>query len=232
MAKPKTKKAYQKRVVKKLAAHEQFLLAHLAKDWERTQKQAKREAIVRKIDDAAGMLAGDVLKLAAIGGILLAGPIGASIVGIVVTGGSRQRAFCRRMQFDRMRYYLTGRGFVQSTPKDGGAFELALTAKGKRRVLCDAFRDVQLEKPRKWDGYWRVVMFDIPNRYKWAREGFHAKLREMNFYPIQESVFVTPYPCDAELAFLMDVFEIWHYVRTMKVCEVANDKQLRSFFDV
>lgn len=228
----KLNKKYQKRVVAKLAAHEQFLLARLAKDWERTQKQAKREAIVRKIDDAAGMLAKDILKLAAIGGVLLAGPIGASIVGIAATGFSKNRAFCRKESFDRSRYYLVEEGFIQSTKKDGGAFELLLTEKGKRRVLRDTFRDFQLEKPRKWDGYWRVVIFDITERRKWAREGFRAKLRAMNFYPFQESVLVTPYPCDDELSFLIDVFEVGHCVHIMKVQQMTNDERLRRFFGV
>lgn len=230
MPNSKTKKTYQKRAIAKLAAHEQFLLAHLAKDWEQTQKQAKREAIVRKIDDAAGMLARDVLKLAAIGGILLAGPIGASMIGIAVTGGSRQRAFCRKESFDRSRYYLAEEGYVQSTKKDGGVFEFTLTEKGRRRVLRDVFRDFQLEKPGKWDGYWRVVIFDITERRKWARDGFREKLRGMDFYPFQESALITPYPCDKELAFLMDVFEVGHCVHILKVQHMTNDVKLRRFF--
>ena len=44
----------------------------------------------------------------------------------------------------------------------------------------------------KWDGYRRrVIIFDIPKNLK-KRETLYKKIKDLEMYPLQKSVFVCP----------------------------------------
>jgi phenylacetic acid degradation operon negative regulatory protein len=109
-------------------------------------------------------------------------------------------------------------------------FEIRLTEKGLARVLQDSFQNMKIRESKNWDGYWRVIVFDIPDRHKWAREGFREKLKNLNFYQLQKSVFVAPYPCEKMIEFLISVFSINSYVRLIETQDLSDDLELKKFF--
>ncbi len=63
-------------------------------------------------------------------------------------------------------------------------------------------------KKNSWDGIWRLVIFDIPDDQKKAREALRQKIKEMGFYSLQKSVFITPYECENEIDFVCSIFDI------------------------
>ena len=70
-----------------------------------------------------------------------------------------------------------------------------ITEKGKIRALCYKMEDLKINKPVRWDKKWRIVIFDIPEKYKRIRDLFRMNLKLMGFYNLQESVLVHPYSC-------------------------------------
>ena len=38
------------------------------------------------------------------------------------------------------------------------------------------------QKPNKWDGKWRLVMFDIPMRFTKGREALRFHLKDLDFF--------------------------------------------------
>ena len=56
------------------------------------------------------------------------------------------------------------------------------------------------------DGEWRIVIFDIPEKFKKAREALRMKLKELGFLELQKSVFIFPYECEDEINFIVEVF--------------------------
>lgn len=46
---------------------------------------------------------------------------------------------------------------------------------------------------RKWDGRWRILFFDIPERNKAARNILREKLSSLGFGFLQKSVWISPY---------------------------------------
>ncbi len=81
--------------------------------------------------------------------------------------------------------HLKYEGYV-SIKKKRGRIEIKLTSKGKRKINSLNFWDLKLEKEKKWDGKWRIIIFDIPKKMDRVREIFRLKLRELGFYQLQK----------------------------------------------
>jgi CRISPR-associated endonuclease Cas2 len=107
---------------------------------------------------------------------------------------------------------------------------LTLTEKGKKKVLKFKIDDLTLKKPKKWDRKWRMVIFDIPNNKKAARDLFRGKLKELGLYKLQESVFVHPYPCQGEIEFLRQIWNIQNYVKILEVSKAEEENWLKNHF--
>ena len=115
--------------------------------------------------------------------------------------------------------------------EESGKFKVELTEKGKRKVKEIHLDNLEIERPATWDGKWRVVIFDIPDKYKKrARDALREKLKELGFYQLQKSVWVIPHPCEKEIQFLCELFDITSYVNILIVDEIYNDIKLRKYF--
>ena len=84
----------------------------------------------------------------------------------------------------------------------------------------------------KWDGMWRLVMFDIPERFKKGRNALSLKLKQMGFYPMQKSAFISPYECKNEVDFVVELFNLKLYVRFILVKETDIDLDLKNKFQL
>lgn len=119
---------------------------------------------------------------------------------------------------------------VDFREKEDGTIKVVLTKDGKKRALEYQFDEIKIKKPEKWDGKWRMVIFDIPERKKKAREALRKKLKELNFMELQKSVFVHPYECENEIDFIVECFEVRPYVRFLRVDSFTNEEQFRLKF--
>ncbi|MFH0905315.1 MAG: hypothetical protein V1826_01160 [bacterium] len=71
---------------------------------------------------------------------------------------------------------------------------------------------MQIPRQDPWDGLYRFVMFDIPERKKLSREVFRGKLIQLGFEKIQQSIWRHRYPCAKEIEFLTHLYGIARYV--------------------
>ncbi len=107
-----------------------------------------------------------------------------------------------------------------------------ITEAGKKRTMRYKFDDIFIERPPKWDGLWRVIMFDIPEKHKKGRDALSRKLKEMEFYPLQKSVFVFPFKCKDELDFICEIFNIRKFVYYFAAKSIDNEKLLKQYYDL
>jgi len=115
--------------------------------------------------------------------------------------------------------------------KDGNVM-LTLNDNGKKRALQYNLDTIKIKKPKEWDGFWRLVIFDIPENKKQARNALSFKLKQMGFYPFQKSVFIHPYDCRDEVDFLIEVFDVRPYVRFIIAKETDVDLKLKQHFNL
>jgi len=124
---------------------------------------------------------------------------------------------------------LQRKGLVQMYETKEGTV-VRITDKGKTETLKYDVDKIKIERPDYWDGKWRLIMFDIGNDKKDIRELFREKLKQLEFYPFQESVFIFPFPCLKEIKYLREVFEIPDEVKIVVADSVENDEDLRAMY--
>lgn len=86
---------------------------------------------------------------------------------------------------------------------------------------------------RSWDRKWRLVVFDVPELNKRYRDELREKLKKLNFYMIQKSVYITPYRCENEVDFLCAVFGInRNNVLIFDIKKFEGEEKLRHYFNL
>ncbi|MEK7176194.1 MAG: hypothetical protein AAB695_02350 [Patescibacteria group bacterium] len=106
------------------------------------------------------------------------------------------------------------------------------TTEGERTLRRWVFSDFKLKKPRRWDGKWRVMVFDIPEKKRIIRNDLTALFRAADIYRLQDSVWIYPYDCEDIITLLKTDFGVGKYLLYMIVEELENDKYLRNWFDL
>jgi phenylacetic acid degradation operon negative regulatory protein len=71
-----------------------------------------------------------------------------------------------------------------------------LTPQGRLAALGG--RDPEALWSRRWDGYWRLVIFDVPIARNTHRQRLRRYLRERGYGFLQKSVWITPDPIQEE----------------------------------
>jgi phenylacetic acid degradation operon negative regulatory protein len=72
------------------------------------------------------------------------------------------------------------------------------------RLLALDGRDPEVCWKRPWDGHWRVVLFDVPEARRSARNKLRSYLRLHGFGYLQNSVWITPHPLTEQCALLAE----------------------------
>jgi len=113
---------------------------------------------------------------------------------------------------------------IKNTIKnEKGKYNIELTEKGRMRALEYYFlRELKI-KDKKWDGRWRMLIFDIPERLRNGRNSLRWKIKKLGFYELQKSVFVIPYECKKEIDLIIDYFELKPYVH-YGILEIIGDE--------
>lgn len=107
--------------------------------------------------------------------------------------------------------------------------KISLTNKGRARRLSYKLKNLRLKQSKKWDGKWRMVLFDIPEAKKKIRDALRRKLKEIGFLEFQKSVFVFPYACRDEINFIINFFDISEFVYYVEA-PISPDDFLRKNF--
>lgn len=127
-------------------------------------------------------------------------------------------------------YNLRKRGLIE-IKKQGKQIYIALTKEGKRRAGMFQIDNLKIKRPSKWDGKWRLVIFDISQLRKFHREAFRGKLKELGFYLLQKSIWINPFDCQAEIELLRDFFGLSeNEIRLVTAENIGNDDKLKEFF--
>lgn len=116
--------------------------------------------------------------------------------------------------------------------QENGKEIVVITDNGRRRILRFTLDEIEIAKPKRWDGKWRLVSYDLPENLGHVRNMLRRYLTSWGFYPFHESVLLHAYPCEKEVEFLREILGIGEYVRILQVTRIENDGEFREFFGV
>lgn len=124
---------------------------------------------------------------------------------------------------------LAAQGFVTFEER-GDKRYARITEAGKRILELETLREKGLQKPKRWDKRWRVVIFDIPERRRGVRVRIRRFMEEYGFVRLQNSVWIYPYDCEDLIALAKADLRIGDDALYMIVEHLERDNHLREHF--
>lgn len=113
-----------------------------------------------------------------------------------------------------------------------GEEQYVLTETGKVRAMRYRLFSMRIAKQPKWDGLWRIAMFDIPEDKRDARRAINLALKKLGCVQYQKSVFITPYPCTKEIDFVGECFDARRHLRLITAKEIDGEAKLKKYFEL
>lgn len=168
-----------------------------------------------------------VLKCLVVGGIAVAVVTLPGMAPALNLFTGKEKKYRFRKTLNRMKEQK----LVKMYHKDGKEI-IEITEGGKKRLLKHEFNDMKIKIPKKWDGLWRIVIFDIPEKRKKVRNAINLKLKELGFHPIQKSTFIFPYECRNEIDFVSEHFFARKYINYIVAKEIDNNDKLKKLFKI
>ncbi|MDH4330647.1 MAG: hypothetical protein OEV93_03795 [Candidatus Moranbacteria bacterium] len=127
---------------------------------------------------------------------------------------------------------LSKHKLVEEKTYSDGSVKLVLTKEGRRqaRKLSLLGGSINCKYKKKWDDKWRVVLFDVPEKDRVFRNILRSHLKELNFFKLQHSVFVSPFPVEKMIQELTRLYSAELYVRVITATKIDNEKELKKHF--
>ena len=172
----------------------------------------------------------DVLKVLAAGGIVVGSMVMPALPLILVKTVKLWKDI-NRTDLGRIIKRLEKQEMIAIKEKEN-KISIEITEKGKRRLLEYDFENLQ-RKSKKRDGKWRLVIFDIPEGKKKNRDAFRKKLVQIGCIRLQDSVFVSAFPCKNEVDFLSHYLQISDFVTLLSIDKIERGEQLifKKYYD-
>lgn len=176
-----------------------------------------------------------LLATIAVGGVLT---LSITAPGFVMAFGKYK---AKRKQEQRERYQQLWTNFYRLKKEQSllykedknGEMVYELSNKGRKRLRKFLLDTLEITSPKRWDGKWRIILFDIPvGKRKSIRNSFREKLRNLGCYQYQRSVWVHPFPCEAEIEFLKEYHGLRPHVAVWHTKEMLSGRVLYHFKDI
>ncbi len=173
-------------------------------------------------------LAQQILALCLVGGV---------VATLAVVPGLAQifKLFDTKSAKDRYRIKrsvagLEREGFIKRRNMRSQTGEYQLTEKGYGYMRKVMLKHVSIPRTTMWDKRWRVLMFDIPEDLVHIRREVSVLIREMGMKKMQNSVFVSPYPCVKEIKKLAEYYSVEKYLIYLETETLSCAEELRTHF--
>ena len=134
----------------------------------------------------------------------------------------------------KLKYYINQKaeqlvqeGLLDIIGENGKQF-LQLTKKGKEELLY--YQITAQKRPSRWDGKWRVVIFDVWERTRVKRNLLREEIKSFGFIQLQRSVWIYPYECGQFIELLKTDLSFGKNIRYMVVESLDFDENLKRRF--
>lgn len=127
---------------------------------------------------------------------------------------------------------LADAGYIRFIEQRGKK-HVEITEKGRHMLVFQEQRTgAALRTKRRWDKRWRMVVFDIPEKYRGTRVQLRRTMKGAGFFRLQDSVWVFPHDCEDFIALLKADLRVGRNALYVIVEKIENDKYLKEHFDL
>jgi len=153
--------------------------------------------------------------------------------GFLMSAGS-SKLLARNLGYKNRQYYSTlqtlrSGGYVKKVNED----QFLITPKAIKKIRMIKV-ELSVWEAKEWDGYWRIIIFDIPEKLRSKRAAFRSLIKRKGFVGVQQSVFIAPYANFEELALIRSDLGVEKYISFFlaKSSETDDDRLLKKRFDL
>jgi len=174
-------------------------------------------------------IAKDILGSLIIGGMIAVAATSPFFIVNLIKGFKGLKKYPNKKVYDNF-YKLKKQGLVDFYEKNNQIY-ISLTEKGKKKAGWMQIDALKIKKTKKWDGKWRILLFDIVETKKFHREALRGKLIELGFRLLQKSAWVIPYECKDEIGLLKSFFGLSDKeVKLVVAQSIEGEKELKERF--
>ena len=174
-------------------------------------------------------IAKDIFSWLLVGGIVCVAATSPFFLTNISKAFKKSQKYKKKKIYDAF-YQLRKQGCIRITEKDNQIY-IGLTERGRKKAGWLQIDSLKIKRPKKWDGKWRMVIFDIAQLKKIYREAFRGKLKELGFCPLQKSVWVYPFDCCGEIGLLQKFFGLSEKeMRFIIAQNIGEDEQFKKIF--
>ena len=89
---------------------------------------------------------------------------------------------------------------------------------------------LEMAKRRRWDGKWRIIIFDVPEKMRGKRDLLRKELAAFGFMQLQKSVWAYPYKLPEEFIDLWKGAGIIRHCVIIEAVKIINNITLKKFY--
>ena len=172
-----------------------------------------------------------ILKTIAVAGVLSVALLAPNAFQVFKMFKNGRRGENQKYYFKTAASRLAKQGFLEFRKTERGTFA-RITPAGERKLRFLELDSFEIQKPKRWDGRWRVVIFDIKEGRKKTRDKLRLSLIRLGFVRLQNSVWVSPYDCEDFITLIKADFMIGKDILYLIVEKLENDKVIRKHFNL
>ena len=204
----------------------------------KNKKVVKKDSLAKRIEDffysdtPIATATKFMLMFVALGGVAFGGAVVPGILKAIkdFEMPKEKSEKYNKIQINNAIMNLKRQKLIVIIKEKNGKGQVKLTNKGRKRLLEFSLDTVKIKKPKKWDGKWRIVMFDIPNELNSARESLRRKIKELDLYQFQKSAWICPYECEDEILFIAEAFDVQKYVEIITAEKFLHEEIVKKKF--
>ena len=172
-----------------------------------------------------------VLSVLAVGGVLTIAAIAPNSLQMLKMFGIDKKRYKSQSVYKTLKR-MEKQNIIKVVKETDGKTTISIARDGKKKLVEYNIDDMEIKKPKKWDGKWRIISFDIPEKQKTAREALRMKLKDFDFYHLQKSLFACPFPCRDEIDFVSEIFKIRKNITYFETSYITNELAMKKYFNL
>jgi|SRR3989344_688039 len=188
-------------------------------------KSTAQEILKKKKGERAGRISRAILTCVAMAGVVSVGLLAPKVLSLLDDKENKKREWYIKSAKEE----LLTKGLLRKV-KHKRDYGYELTEKGENLASSYVLGTLLIQKPLMWDGKWRLIMFDIKETNRQAREELRSILVGLGFEKLQKSAWVHPYPCADIITLIKKKYNLGKSVLYLEVETLENDHWLRDVF--
>ena len=172
-----------------------------------------------------------VLATLAVGGVITIAAIAPNSLQMLKMFGVDKKRYKSQSVYKALKR-MAKQNIIEIVKETDDKTTISITKNGKNKLIEHNIDNMEIKKPAKWDGKWRIISFDIPEKQKTAREALRMKLKDFDFYHLQKSLFACPFPCQDEIYFVSEIFKIRKYITYFETSNITNELTMKKYFNL